>query len=238
MSEKANKEKEFGVGNVQFDMNAESTSSRSMYNLAIGLTVVAGCAINYLMSKFFGNGILDYLYTNPKVGLIVILIGYFVGSIAGISIVNRSQTPAVGVLGFGLLACSMGLILSAVLPLYTDVSITTAFLITMGITAVMTLASTLFPAFFASIGKGLGITLLITIIAEILCSLIFFRGQDLRILDYIVIFIFCGYIGFDWARAQQRPSTINNAIRSAAAIYVDVINIFIRILSIMGKRKD
>ena len=238
MSEKTTKKKEYGIGSVKFDMNAESTSSRSMYNLAIGLTVVAGCAINYLMSKFVGHGISDYLYTNPKVGLIVILALYLVGSFSGIAIVNKAQTPAVGILGFGLLACAMGLVLSVILPLYPNAHIAQAFLITMAITAVMTVAGALFPAFFSSIGKGLAITLLITIIAELLCSFVFFRGQNLQIFDYVVIFIFCGYIGFDWSRAQQRPSTINNAIRSAAAIYVDVVNIFIRILSIMGKRRD
>ncbi len=238
MSEKTTKKKEYGIGSVKFDMNAESTSSRSMYNLAIGLTVVAGCALNYLMSKFVGPGISDYLYTNPKVGLIVILALYLVGSFAGIAIVNKAQTPAVGILGFGLLACAMGLVLSVILPLYPNAHIAQAFLITMAITAVMTVAGALFPAFFSSIGKGLAITLLITIIAELLCSFVFFRGQNLQIFDYVVIFIFCGYIGFDWSRAQQRPSTINNAIRSAAAIYVDVVNIFIRILSIMGKRRD
>ena len=238
MSEKSTGKKEFGIGSVKFDMNEESTSSRGMYNLAIGLTVVAGCAVNYLMSKFLSPGISDYLHSNPKLGLILILALYLVGSFSGIAIVNKAQSPAAGILGFGLLACAMGLVLSIILPLYTDVSITTAFLITMAITAVMTVAGALFPAFFSSIGKGLAITLLITIVVELLCSFIFFRGRDLKIFDYIVIFIFCGYIGFDWSRAQQRPSTINNAIRSAAAIYVDVINIFIRVLSIIGKRRD
>ena len=238
MSEKTTKKKEFGIGSVKFDMNEESTSSRGMYNLAIGLTVVAGCALNFLMSKFLSPSISDYLYSNSKVGLILILVLYLVGSFAGIAIVNKVQSPAVGILGFGLLAFAMGLVLSVILPLYTDVSIATAFLITMVITAVMTVAGALFPAFFSSIGKGLCITLLITIIAELLCGLVFFRGRNLQIFDYIVIFIFCGYIGFDWSRAQQRPSTINNAIRSAAAIYVDVVNIFIRVLSIIGKRRD
>ena len=238
MSEKTTKKKEFGIGSVKFDMNEESTSSRGMYNLAIGLTVVAGCAVNFLMSKFLSPSISDYLYSNSKVGLILILVLYLIGSFAGIAIVNKAQTPAAGILGFGLLACAMGLVLSVILPLYTDVSIATAFLITLVITAVMTVAGALFPAFFSSIGKGLAITLLITIVVELLCGLIFFRGRDLKIFDYIVILIFCGYIGFDWSRAQQRPSTINNAIRSAAAIYVDVVNIFIRILSIIGKRRD
>ncbi len=234
MSQSSKEKKEFGIGNVRFDMAAEDTASRSMYNLAIGLTVFAGCAINYLMSKFFGPQLLSMMETGP----ILVLILYFVGSIAGIYIVNKTESPAVGAAGFALLAVSMGLILTSYLSYYVTSSITTAFLITMGITLTMTLAASLFPAFFDSLGRGLGIMLLITVVAELLCAFVFFRGQDLKIFDYAIIFLFCGYIGFDWTRAQQRPSTIVNAIRSAAAIYVDVINIFIRILSIMGKRRD
>ncbi len=234
MSERSGRKKDVGIGNVRFDMSAEDTSSRAMYNLAIGLTVVAGCAINFLMSKFLGGRLTELVEANP----IITLILYFVGSIAGISIVNKTENPTIGVLGFALLAVSMGLILVSYLGYYTDASITTTFLITMGITLIMTLAATAFPAFFSSIGRGLGIMLLITVIAELACAFIFFRGQDLKLFDYAIIFLFCGYIGFDWTRAQQRPSTITNAIRSAAAIYVDVINIFIRILSIMGKRRD
>ena len=85
-------------------------------------------------------------------------------------------------------------------------------------------------------GKALGITLLIVFVAEILCA-VFFRSA-LSIFDYAIVLIFSGYIGYDWALAQQRPATVMNALRSSSAIYVDVVNIFIRILSIIGKHKD
>ena len=62
-------------------------------------------------------------------------------------------------------------------------------------------------------------------------------GVHTTIFDFIVVIIFCGYIGYDWARAQEYNPTLDNAIDSAADIYVDVINLFVRILSIIGKRK-
>ena len=58
----------------------------------------------------------------------------------------------------------------------------------------------------------------------------------MTILDYAVALIFCGYIGLDWCRAQRYPKTLDNAIDSAADIYLDVVNLFIRVLSITGKR--
>jgi FtsH-binding integral membrane protein len=50
-----------------------------------------------------------------------------------------------------------------------------------------------------------------------------------------VVAIFCGYIGVDWSRANSIPKTLDNAIDSAAALYMDIINLFVRILSIMGR---
>ena len=229
MSENTTKKKDDLMGKVQFDMAAEDQQSRGTYNAAIGLTVIAGCLINYLMSRFLSVPMANM---HPILPLVL----YLAGSFGGLYIVNRSENPGAAILGFGLLAVSMGVVLTGILSHYELPSIQNAFLITAGICAVMTLVSSLAPNFFLSLGKALGITLLIVIIAEVFC-LIFFRSA-LSIFDYVVILLFSGYIGYDWALAQQRPATLLNALRSSCAIYVDVINIFVRILSIMGKRKD
>jgi FtsH-binding integral membrane protein len=56
-------------------------------------------------------------------------------------------------------------------------------------------------------------------------------------LDWAVVLIFCGYIGYDWGKAQRQEKTIDNAVDSAAAIYMDIINLFLRILRILGRKK-
>ena len=56
-------------------------------------------------------------------------------------------------------------------------------------------------------------------------------------IDWAVVFIFCGYIGYDWGRANRIPKTVDNAIDSAAALYMDIINLFLRILRILGRRR-
>lgn len=53
--------------------------------------------------------------------------------------------------------------------------------------------------------------------------------------DWLVALIFCGYIGYDWGRANQIPKTLDNAIDSAAALYMDIINLFLRILNLRGE---
>ena len=53
----------------------------------------------------------------------------------------------------------------------------------------------------------------------------------------IGIFIFSLYVGYDWARGQQYPSTASYACFTALQLYMDIINIFIRILRLLGKRR-
>ena len=58
------------------------------------------------------------------------------------------------------------------------------------------------------------------------------------VLDYVIVIIFSGFVGYDWAKAQAYPKNTVNAIASASDIYVDVVNIFIRLLSILGKKEN
>ena len=55
-------------------------------------------------------------------------------------------------------------------------------------------------------------------------------------LDYVVILLFCGFIGYDTYRAQQCEPTVKMAIFNAVEIWLDLLNVFIRILSIVGRR--
>lgn len=95
----------------------------------------------------------------------------------------------------------------------------------------MMLLGTLFPRFFASIASALTIALLLVIVVELVE--VFILGIHHGVIDWIVVLIFCGYVGVDWGRANQIPKTLDNAIDSAAALYMDIINLFLRILRIL-----
>jgi hypothetical protein len=58
-----------------------------------------------------------------------------------------------------------------------------------------------------------------------------------NIFAIIGIFIFSLYVGYDWARGQQYPSTASYACFTALQLYMDIINIFIRILRLLSKRR-
>ena len=77
--------------------------------------------------------------------------------------------------------------------------------------------------------------LIVVIVVEMIEIFIFKVHHG--ILDWAVVAIFCGYIGYDWGRANSIPKTVDNAIDSAASLYMDIINLFLRILRIMGRRR-
>jgi len=199
------------------------------YNLVIGATLLWGIVVDVIMASTMMNLILRL---NPIAALII----YVVGSFGCTFVVYKSSNPVISFAGFTGLAISMGLILCYFISAYELGSIALAFELTAIITLAMMIMSTLFPKFFLNIGTGLGIALLITVIVEIAAGLIF--RLNLRVTDYIITILFCGYIGFDWAKAQIYPKSVDNAIDCAADIYVDIVNLFIRILAIIGKEKD
>ena len=199
------------------------------YNLVIGLVVLYGLALNFLVYRFFGASIIRMNYW-------LVLILYFAASFGGLFIVYKNRDPFVSLLGFTLLALGMGFILCFLLSYYRPALILQALAVTGVTTGVMMLLAVIFPSFFASLGRGLGISLLVCVAAELIGGLLF--RLPMNYMDWIVALLFCGYIGYDWTKAQRYPRTLNNAIDSAADIYVDVVNLFVRILRILGRSRS
>ena len=198
------------------------------YNLTIGLTLLWCVLINVVMSVFFTYQILSLNY-------LLVLVLYFVGTIGCSILVHKSDNPAVSFAGFTGMAVSMGLLLTFYVTAFTAHSVSYAFIATALVTVIMVILSMLYPDFFRNLGRTLFISLLACIIIQVAGAFLF--RLPMSIIDYAVALIFCGYIGLDWCRAQQYPKTLDNAIDCAADIYLDVVNLFIRILAITGKRR-
>ena len=89
------------------------------------------------------------------------------------------------------------------------------------------------PKFFQRVyGIGFGI-LLATILVEIV---LMFMGVSQSITDLIVIVVFAGFIGYDTYVATTVPPTLPSAVLMASNLFVDIINVFLRILNILGRR--
>ncbi|MFB2662889.1 Bax inhibitor-1 family protein [Shewanella mangrovisoli] len=199
-----------------------------LYNLVIGLTLLWGFAVNYIMVSHIDPEAIASV--NPW----VFFIGYFASCFFGIYLFQSSSNPLVSFIGYNFVVVPFGLIINMVVSQYDPELVTEAIRITGLVTIAMMCLGTMFPAFFQKIAGVLTIALLLVIVVELIEIFIFKTHHG--ILDWIVVLIFCGYIGYDWGRANQIPKTVDNAVDSAAALYMDIINLFLRILRILGRK--
>jgi FtsH-binding integral membrane protein len=199
----------------------------SKYNLIIGIMLIYG---------FLMNGILAYTTTEIVLNInpLVVIIGYFISCFIGSMLVVRSHNPVISFVGYNLIAVPIGLLLSVCLPGYSMDLIASAFLMTGLIAGIMMFASTVKPELFLRMGPALGISLLIGIVVEIIAMLCGYGGD---LFNWLFVIIFSLYIGYDWSKAQMYPKTVDNAIDSAVDLYLDLINLFLRLLELLSRRK-
>ena len=202
--------------------------TRERFNLILGGTLLWGFLMNILFCVLFGRAAAQLPYG-------AVTIAYVILAFTGILINTRSQKPIWSFVGYNLIVLPLGLVLSILIADAGAEAVRETFQITAAVTTGMLLLYNWKPAFFARMGPCLLGALLLTLAAE-LALFLFQRSFELT--NVIVALIFCGYIGFDWARAQQRPCTADNAIDSACALYLDIINLAMRILASRSRRRD
>jgi FtsH-binding integral membrane protein len=202
--------------------------SASTYNFVIGITLIWGFVVNWYM--VLNIPVESISNINP----IVFFIGYFASCFFGLYLFNKSSSPLVSFVGYNFVVVPFGLIVNLVVSQYNSDIVLEAIRMTGLVTFVMMLLGSMYPSFFKKIIGGLTIALICVIVVQLIEVIIFNTSHG--ILDWLVAIIFCGYIGYDWARANAIPKTYDNAVDSAAALYMDIINLFLRILRILGRK--
>jgi FtsH-binding integral membrane protein len=201
----------------------------AVYNLIIGATLGWGFLVNWLIVRYVPWEAL------ARVNIWVFLLAYMGSCFLGVFLFTKSSSPAVSFLGYNLVVVPFGFIINLVVHQYDPAVVLAAVRVTGLVTVIMMLLGSLFPVFFRKIAGALTVALLAVIVIE-LVEIFIFRVHH-GVLDWAVAIIFCGYIGVDWGRANSIPKTVDNAIDSAAALYMDIINLFLRVLRIMGRQR-
>lgn len=212
-------------------MSGRLLSDRA-YNALIGFTLLCGLVINALMTVAMPASIFNLIASN----YLAFIIAFLVAAIGSVFVIHRSDNPVISFIGFIVLSVAFGLIVAVTVTLYTAASVQRAFIMTAGVTGLMILAAVAFPNVFLGLGRALFVALVAVLIVEVLTLLI--TGTNPAIFDWAFVGIFSLYIAYDWQRAQVYPHTADNAIDSAADLYVDIVNLFIRILAIVGEARD
>lgn len=206
----------------------EDSLSAQQYNSIIGFALLWGFALNILIIHFFSD---FFMRMNP----ILLIVLYFILALGGTAIASFSRNPVMSFIGYNLVVIPVGAVLSVCLSGYDPQIIVRAIIATGIVVIVMTVASMIYPQVFLSLGRVLFIALALAIIAEIILLLL---GLNPGWMDWLVVLIFCGYIGYDWARANAITKTADNAIDSVIHLYLDIINIFLRLLAIFGRSSN
>lgn len=202
--------------------------SEEHYNLILGGTLLWGFLMNVIFCIVFSRVITRIDYS-------MILIPYVVLALAGVLLNTFSHKPIWSFVGYNLVVLPLGLVLSALVAEEGADAVRETFQITAAVAAGMLLLSNWKPQLFSRMGPCLLGSLLVALAAEVVT---YFLGGGLQIMNALVALIFCGYIGYDWARAQMRPKTADNAIDSACALYLDIINLLLRVLASRSRRRD
>lgn len=209
----------------RFSAEGRIISDRAFY-LAIGGFLLFGFLINALEVIFLADFFAGW---NPLVFVIV----YFVMALSGCIINLVSRNPALNFVGYCLVVLPLGAVLAIALPAYSMQTVTSAFLVATFLALFMIIIALVYPKAFSSVFALLGLALLVALIYQIVAVFTGF-GNNV-VLDWVLVLVFSGYVGFDVSFARSRPRTMSNAISSACAIYMDLVYVFIKLVEILGR---
>jgi len=202
-----------------------SLSERTFFGALTGF-VLYGLMLSYV-ATFFAPATLSIL------GLI--LLG-FVLPIAG-CFMAMSDNFGISFIGYNMITIPFGLILGPVINQYAPDVVQNAVLLTAMITGIMGFADITYPNFFRSIGSALFVALLGLVVVRIIA--IFVPAlNSFGIIDYVAAGIFSLYIGYDMFRATEATRSVGSALKIAVSLYLDIINLFVSLLSIFGNDND
>lgn len=208
---------------------ADQISSRT-YNLVLCGVLLYGFLVNALMVYYLAYPISDLL-AHAKSWMLIV--GYLVLTIGGIVLAARSTNPIVSFVGYNLVVLPIGVVLTLLLPGLPVQIVTKALTLTAIVSLTMMVLAIARPSVFLGLGRTLFISLLVGLIAEVVAT--FLLGYRGSLFDWLFVLIFSGYIGYDVAKSQVYPKTLDNAVDCALDIYLDIINLFIRLLSILNR---
>lgn len=214
---------------------SESVIAQSFLFMFIALAITAVSALYTLNSS-----LIYYLYYYDLLfyGLII---GEFVVVIAANHAMSHQRLVPSAIL-FTAYAVINGITLSSILIFYAGSSIVSVFVITSALFGVMAFIGFVTKKDLSSLGGICAMGLIGLIIASIVNMFLGSTGLDM-IISYIGVIIFVGLTAYDVQKiknitmlADSTNATILG-LYGALQLYLDFVNLFIKLLRIMGKRK-
>jgi FtsH-binding integral membrane protein len=160
--------------------------------------------------------------------------------ILGIVISAKSDDPVISLFGYALVFIPFGILIGPVVAIFKITSVIQAVVITMGVAGAMWMLGMLFPPILKDYSMFIVGLLLVVVMGEFSRILLPAFGIKSALgvwWTWLVAAIFTGLILYDVNRAMQMPKTADNAVDAAVGIYLDILNLFLRVLELVGKKK-
>lgn len=206
--------------------------SKTFLWMFLGLFATGIVSVFTCMSGFTQN----YVYLWPVFAIVEVIV------VILFSFLNRKLPPSVVSALFFIYAILNGVTLSVIFEIYELRSIIILFFASAAVFGISALVGYFTKKDLSKIGTILMITLIVGILVSIINIFIGNGIIDIAV-DWAILLVFLGITAWDMQKvrnlAQSGASQDEKvAINCAMELYLDFINIFIRILSIFGNRRD
>lgn len=211
--------------------SGDDAFSRRTFLGLIGLLTTYGLGLNAALATWG-------LRTNFQPGL-ALYIAILVLPFVGVLIARRAQSVVASLLAYHLVLVPFGLLLGPILQVYVHIGgmalVSRALMLTGATSGIMMLLGFSYPQLFSRLGGVLFGALLSLLVVRLIGIFVPSLGNA-EWVDWLSAGIFTLYIGYDCYRAMNIPATGRNAVDVAISLYLDILNLFLTILRLLGRR--
>lgn len=167
------------------------------------------------------------------------IVAYFAITIPGVIISGMSRNWIVSLIGYVMIIIPTGAIVGPYVKLFEISSVLNVLMLTIAATIVIGFVGAIWPKsvehWFGFLFAGLVILLL----ADLSPIILKFFGMKPALhqptVDWFAIGLFSLLIFYDMNQAMRMPPNLNNAVYNAVAMYLNMINLFVRLLARTGQ---
>lgn len=219
-------------GDSVWNRRGYNVVSKNLFAFMVALWTAIGIAVSAVAAYFTQEMALSLWF----------LLGVLALGIVGVIIALASKNPVISLVGYMMVAVPFGMMLGPVVAMYTIASVVRVFFVTTGIVVVLGIVGAVIPDSLEGWGSWLLGALTMLLIGYFVVPIASMFGlpidRALTWMDWIGVLVFSGYVIYDWNRAMRVSYTMDNAIDCALAVYLDFINLFIRLLQLTGTKKS
>lgn len=220
-----------GLNGLDGAIDARLRFVRYVYAILCGQLLVT---MGFVIACTTSEGVKAFVRTNmavmwTSIGLSIVILLVLICSES-----CRKSFPNNFVLLFAFTACE-SYMLGAVSSLYTTSSVLQALIITAAVTFGLTLYTFRSKRDFSRLGSGLFAALMVFLVAGLLRFMFPYSAVVETVYAAIGALIFCGFIVYDTSIILTKLGT-DEYILGAITLYLDIINLFLMILQLFGRR--